>query len=93
MEPVFEWDPRKDAANVEKHGISFSDATAVFGDPWLGFLRTKIIQRMSGGRSLSVTRRGNGFCFTEREDGRVRIVSARRATRREKHDYEDHVTL
>jgi uncharacterized protein len=31
-------------------------------------------------------------CFTERADGRVRIISARRATRRERHDYEDHIS-
>jgi uncharacterized protein len=31
-------------------------------------------------------------CFTERADGRVRIIIARRATRRERHDYEDHIS-
>ena len=31
-------------------------------------------------------------CFTEPEEGRVRIISARRATRREQHDYEEHIT-
>jgi uncharacterized DUF497 family protein len=31
-------------------------------------------------------------CFTEAEEGRVRIISARRATRREQHDYEGHIT-
>ena len=29
----FEWDPYKAAANVKKHGISFEEATTVFGDP------------------------------------------------------------
>lgn len=29
-------------------------------------------------------------CFTGPEEGRVRIISARRATRREQHDYEEH---
>jgi len=33
VEPIFEWDPHKDSANLEKHGIGFSEATAVFGDP------------------------------------------------------------
>ena len=28
----FEWDPEKDAANQQKHGISFSEASTVFGD-------------------------------------------------------------
>ena len=29
----FEWDPEKDAANRQKHGIVFRDASTVFGDP------------------------------------------------------------
>jgi Ribonuclease toxin, BrnT, of type II toxin-antitoxin system len=29
----FEWDPRKNAANLEKHGVSFEEAASVFGDP------------------------------------------------------------
>jgi uncharacterized DUF497 family protein len=33
MDLVFEWDPRKNQANLEKHRISFSEATSVFGDP------------------------------------------------------------
>jgi uncharacterized DUF497 family protein len=33
VKPIFEWDRRKDSANFEKHGVSFSEASAVFGDP------------------------------------------------------------
>jgi len=33
MDPVFEWNPRKDQSNLKKHGIAFSEATSVFGDP------------------------------------------------------------
>ncbi len=29
----FEWDPTKAAANLKKHGVSFDEATSVFGDP------------------------------------------------------------
>jgi len=29
----FEWDPRKAAANLKKHGIAFQEAATVFGDP------------------------------------------------------------
>lgn len=29
----FEWDPRKAAGNVRKHGVSFNDAISVFADP------------------------------------------------------------
>ena len=95
MEPIFEWDPRKNAANLEKHGISFSEATAVFGDPLARIFadedhsadeRREIIVGHTRAKRLLLV------CFAEREGGRLRIVSARRATRREQHDYEDHVT-
>ena len=29
----FQWDAKKERANVEKHGVSFQEATTVFGDP------------------------------------------------------------
>ena len=29
----FEWDPRKAAANLSKHGVQFEEALTVFGDP------------------------------------------------------------
>ena len=33
MEYNFEWDPRKAAANLKKHGVSFEEAITAFGDP------------------------------------------------------------
>lgn len=33
MEMEFEWDPNKSDANLKKHGISFHEASTVFGDP------------------------------------------------------------
>jgi uncharacterized DUF497 family protein len=32
----FTWDPRKDRENQRKHGVSFQEATTVFGDPLAG---------------------------------------------------------
>ena len=34
----FEWDLRKEAENLAKHGISFSEAMTVFGDPLKGMI-------------------------------------------------------
>jgi len=34
----FQWDPRKATANLTKHGVSFEEASSVFGDP-LGRIR------------------------------------------------------
>jgi len=30
---IFEWDPDKAAANLEKHGVGFEEAATVFADP------------------------------------------------------------
>ena len=95
MELMFKWDPRKDQTNLEKHGIPFTEATAVFGDPLArifadedhsGEEEREIIISHSRARRLLLV------CFSEREDGQVRLISARRATRREQRDYEEHIT-
>jgi hypothetical protein len=90
---VFEWDPKKAAANVVKHGVSFDEATTVFADagaldgPDVGhsaeearFLR---VGRSILGRVLVVacTRRKG----THGEA--IRIISARRASRKERTAY------
>jgi uncharacterized DUF497 family protein len=95
MELVFEWDARKQQANLGKHGISFSEATSVFGDPLARIFaddehsidqRREIIIGHSRAKLLLLV------CFTEPDEGRVRIISARRATKSEQRDYEDHIT-
>ena len=86
----FEWDPAKAARNLQKHGVSFDEASTVFGDPLAGTIPDP---RYSGeeprfitiGRSTS--QRLITVAHAERED-RIRIISARRATRRERRHYE-----
>ena len=90
---MFEWDPRKAEANAAKHGVSFDDAVTVFLDPdaldgpdlrhsktELRFLR---LGRTADGRLLIVayTLRRSGDAET------IRIISARRASRRERAAY------
>jgi uncharacterized DUF497 family protein len=87
----FEWDEAKSVANAGKHGVSFSEAVSVFGDPlaMTGFDpdhsededRYVTIGESIAGRLLLI-------CHTERDDV-VRIISARETTRRERKDYED----
>ena len=87
----FEWDPRKAAANRKKHGVSFEEALTVFGDRLArifddpdhsGTDAREIIVGHSARQRLLV------ICFVER-GVRVRIFSARKATRRERKDYEN----
>ncbi len=88
---VFEWDPRKAAANEGKHGVSFEEARTVFSDVLsrtipdpdhsTAEMRALQLGLSQSGRLLVVA-------FTERNH-RIRIISARLATLRERHDYEE----
>ncbi len=86
----FEWDPAKAARSLAKHGVSFDEASTVFGDP---LAATILDPQHSAGEprfvtiGLSTSRRLIVVAHAERED-RIRIISARRATRRERRTYE-----
>jgi uncharacterized DUF497 family protein len=87
----FEWDPRKAAANLRKHGISFEEATTALRDDLAltgrdpdhstGEARYITFGVSSQGRLLVVS-------HTER-GGSVRIISARTATKSERKIYEE----
>jgi uncharacterized DUF497 family protein len=87
----FEWDGAKAASNRSKHGVGFEEALTVFDDPLAAIFddeehsdrepREIIIGHSDQGQLLVVI-------FTE-GSGRVRIISARPATRRERNDYEE----
>jgi uncharacterized DUF497 family protein len=85
---VFEWDSEKAAINLRKHGVSFPQARVVFQDAFAtldldsGSDRGEeryIIVGMAEQRLLTVV-------YTERQD-RIRLISARGATSRERHEY------
>jgi uncharacterized DUF497 family protein len=86
----FEWDPQKAARNLAKHGISFQEAESVFGDP-LGRITTDPRHSIEEDRcvllGLSSARRLLTVMFVDRSEA-VRLISARRATPRERRDYE-----
>lgn len=86
----FEWDAEKAAANLAKHGVPFDEASTVFGDPLAGTVldprhSTEELRFVTIG--LSTTHRLLVVAHSDRDD-RVRIISARRATRRERREYE-----
>ena len=86
----FEWDPEKAGSNTEKHGVEFVEATTVFADPLeLTVLDPDHSENES--RFLSLGRSASGtllvVSFTERGN-RIRIISARPATPRERQEYE-----
>jgi uncharacterized protein len=84
----FEWDAAKAESNLRKHGVAFEAARVVFEDSFAiewpdtdapyGEARF-VIMGLVGGRLLRIV-------YTERHD-RIRIISARRATRHEQREY------
>jgi uncharacterized DUF497 family protein len=88
---AFEWDRGKDSANRRKHGVGFAEASTVFDDPLsitipdpehgIGEERFVIIGTSSQ-RSLLIV------VHTIRGE-RIRLISARPATKHEKRNYEE----
>lgn len=87
----FEWDPQTAAANLAKHKVSFEEAATVFGDP-LGRIvadpRHSAVEERLVLPGLSENRRLIAVMYVDR-DGVMRFVSARKATRQERRDYEE----
>jgi uncharacterized DUF497 family protein len=89
--PNFEWDGAKANSNLAKHGVSFDEAETVADDPWV-IVRLDETHSTSEGRWRALGWSSAGrllvVIFTERPD-RLRLISARRATRREQREYEE----
>ncbi len=86
----FEWDVGKASSNLAKHGISFAEATTVFGDP-LELTIPDPLHSDAEPRFVSVglSEAGRFVVVTYAERGqRIRIISARQATPRERRQYE-----
>jgi uncharacterized protein len=96
MSVQFEWDGRKAASNLRKHGVSFPEASTVFRDSLAVIFddeahsaqeyREIIIGHSTRDRLLLV-------CFAEKAEDVVRIISARLATKKEREDYEENRSI
>jgi len=86
---TFEWDDEKRLANLRKHGVEFADAATAFDDDQAITVRDED----SEGEERFVTLANDALgrllviVFTWREE-RIRLISARKATRRERKHYE-----
>jgi uncharacterized protein len=94
MELLFEWDKDKAHRNLRKHKVSFDEAQTVFADdysitiPDVAHSHTEersIIIGLSNKKRLLV------ITFTER-NGLIRLISARKATPRERQIHEEEFT-
>lgn len=90
----FVWDPGKALANLKKHGVAFEDAVLVWSDPLLEIIEDR--SAFGEERWLAFGRAGAGGTLVvvhvhpdPADDGTVRLISARKATRHEQRRYED----
>ena len=88
----FEWDETKNRANIRKHGVSFITATRIFEKPFLtrrddrkqyGEDRYISVGDVDGVAVLVVAHTDRG--------GRMRLISARPASRRERQAWYEHI--
>lgn len=90
MSLLFEWDASKARSNFKKHRVSFEEATTIFGDPMAITIESSVV---SGEKRLVTIGRSSTGRFvivvvhTDRND-RIRIISARPASRAERKQYE-----
>jgi uncharacterized protein len=87
----FKWDSRKAASNLRRHGVPFEEAVGVFADPLARIFADEdhaIEERREIIIGHSMRERLLLVAFTQQE-ATIRIISARKATRHERKDYEE----
>jgi len=85
----FEWDEKKNRQNIRKHGLDFADAEEMFNDTLLFW--PDVREDYGENRWIGIgTIRGRTavVAFTERGPETIRIISLRKANRRESKQYE-----
>jgi uncharacterized protein len=92
---LFEWDEAKAESNARKHGVRFEDAMLVFADPFALVEKDRMESDDPRWQTLGLA---GGIVLLliahtvrdELEDEIIRIISARKATRKERKQYEEH---
>lgn len=89
----FQWDDGKDERNRRKHGVDFDEAATTFYDP-LALVQLDEAHSQEEERYVLLARSERGrflvTVFTQRGED-IRIISSRRATRREVKAYEERI--
>jgi len=85
----YQWDPRKAASNLEKHGVDLADAVGVFEDEWALTIKEEYVAGEQRFVTMGMDFLGRVLVvvYTYRNDD-IRLISARTATKRERRAYE-----
>ncbi len=90
---VFEWDDNKEQINIQKHGMDFKTASRVFDDEnYIDIYDEKHSEWEDRYLAIGVVNKVAYIVtvvYTERND-KIRIISARKATREEREMYYDY---
>ena len=85
----FVWSSRKAQSNLKKHGVSFEEASSAFGDPLSAYYPDTLYSNRFILIGYSKLHRLLYVVHAEVQQDVIRIISARRATKREKAHYEN----
>jgi len=88
----FEWDPKKNSSNIEKHGVAFEEAKTAFTDQSARLIADPEHSESEDRFILlgtSIHSRLLVVCHCVRTDDAIRIISARKADKLERKLYED----
>jgi hypothetical protein len=91
MKLTFEWDEAKARENLRKHKVAFDEGKTIFSDPFLltyPDLDSSETEERFINIGLSAGNRILVLIHTQRR-GKIRIISCRKATSRERRDYEE----
>ncbi len=92
----YEWDESKSKANRKKHGISFEEAAEIFDDPFhISILDKRFDYFDERWITIGLTKNGKvtivGHLYYLTEEGEeiTRVITARKATKKERDQYEN----
>lgn len=85
----YQWDENKAEANLSKHGIDFADAVSIFSDELaITISEDRFEEERFITVGIDIFNRVLVVVYTLR-DNEIRLISARKATRRERRQYEE----
>ena len=89
----FEWDETKNLTNIRKHGIDFADVPPMFEEEMLSRLDNRIDYGEERWVGIGFLQRGVAVVvWTERHQDIIRIISARKANRYERRQFESYIS-
>src|SRR5512139_3828709 len=91
VKSTFEWDPAKAEKNISKHDIDFDEASSIFDDPlFITFLDEEHSIDEERYITIGLSNKGRILLVAHAErDNRIRIISARKATKNEEKFYQE----